>query len=157
MQRNGRTVIPFDPRRPRRDDLPVPLDHLRRAVHELDDLRYSVEQLDCDPLGSADDWPTALMPIMLRLPGARRALSELRQIKAGQWPDTEWAVRVRAAHADAERRLLDVDRSIRSLIDETDFVSVMADLRFDGPELAHAVHELCALIVRRYPTVANAS
>ena len=78
-------------------DLPVSLHRLGVAVRELDDLRRCVERVAGVPQWSGMDWKVACAPLLLRMPRARRSLADLGEIRVGRWPDTDWAVRVRAA------------------------------------------------------------
>jgi hypothetical protein len=133
-------------------DLPVPLECLGRAVHALDDLRRCIEPIVTDPRWPALEWRVACTPLMVRLPTARQSLADLGGVRAGLWPDTDWAVRLRAARDEVERRLLDVNMSMSSLLRmESSSIDAVADFSFDGTKLAEAVGGLCGLIASRYP------
>ncbi len=147
----ARNVIPLKPRRSS-EDLPVPLERLGVAVQELDDLRRCIRQIIDEPGSSALEWSVACMPLMLRLPGARRSLADLAEIRVGRWPDTDWAVRIRAARDEVERGLQDISTSMNALIrGETSAIDAAVNLSFEGTELAEAVNELCWLIASQYP------
>jgi hypothetical protein len=136
--------------------LPIPLEQLGAAVRELNDLRGCVEQIARDPRWSALEWRAACMPVMLRVPRIRQSLAQLARIRASQWPDTDWAVRLCAARDDVERRLLDVSMSMSALAcKETSTADTVADFSSDGIKLAEAVDELSSLIVSRYPAAAD--
>jgi hypothetical protein len=132
--------------------LPVPLERLGVAVRELDDLRSCIERIVGDPRWSAREWRVACAPLMLRLPRARHSLADLAGIRAGRWPDTDWAVRLRAACDEVERRLLDVSLSMSSLVqEETSSIGAVVNFSADGSKLAEAVDDLCVLIASQYP------
>lgn len=134
------------------EDLPVPLERLGQAARALDDLRRQVEPIVADPRWSALEWRLACAPLMVRLPTARQSLADLGGVRAGLWPDTEWAVRLRAARDEVERRLMDVNTSMSTLLSmESSNTHMVADFSFDGTKLAEAVGGLCDLIASRYP------
>ena len=145
-------VIPLRPRNSPPVALPVPVERLGAAVRELDGLGRCVEQIVRRPGSSVAQWRAACDPLMLWLPGARDSLAELDAIRADRWPDTGWAVLVRARRAEVERRLLDVSMAMNSLV-AAETASVNAAVRFcsDGTKLAQAARGLCALIVSEYP------
>ena len=96
------------------------------------------------------------MPVMLRVPRIRESLAQLARIRASQWPDTDWAVRLCAARDDVERRLLDVSMSMSALTSkETSTADAVVDFSSDGIKLAEAADELSSLIVSRYPAAAD--
>lgn len=133
-------------------DLPVSLERLGQAAHSLDDLRRCIEPIVTDPRWSALEWRLACTPLMVRLPTARQSLADLGGVRAGLWPDTDWAVRLRAARDEVERRLLDVNTSMSLLLSmESSSIDTVADFSFDGTKLAKAVGGLCGLIASRYP------
>jgi hypothetical protein len=136
--------------------LPVSLEHLGVAVHELGDLRDHVELIVRDQHWSAVERRAACIPVVVRLPEAQQSLADLDKIRAGQWPDTMWAVRLRAARSEVERRLLDLSISMSLLMDcESSDTAAVASLTFDGNKLVQAVDELCALIADQYPQAVN--
>jgi hypothetical protein len=141
----------------RSHDLPVALERLHMAVQELDNLRRCVERIVCDPHWSALEWRAACTPLMLRLPGARQSLADLADIMPGQWPDTDWAVRLRAARDEVERRLTDVSTSMSALAHgEPIIVDAVISFSVDGTTLAKAADELSGLIASRYPEAVGA-
>jgi hypothetical protein len=128
------------------------LERLGVAFQELDDLRRCIEPIVHDPRWSAPEWRVACTPFMLRLPTARQSLADLAGIRAGQWPETDWAVRLRATRGEVERRLLDVSISVSSLVnEETSSIDAVVNFSSDGIKLAAAVDELCGLISSQYP------
>jgi hypothetical protein len=103
------------------------------------------------------EWRATCAPLLIRLPRTRQLLASLSAIRVGQWPDTEWAARIRAAHGDVERRLLDVGVAMSALTgDETSNPDAAAALTSDASLLAEAAGELRALITSRYPAAASA-
>jgi hypothetical protein len=138
-------------------DLPVALECLHMAVQELDNLRRCVERVVCDPHWSALEWRAACTPLLLRLPGARQSLAELDDIIPGQWPDTDWAVRLRAARDEVELRLTDVSTSVSALTHgEAIIVDGVFSFSVDCTRLAKAADELSGMIASRYPEAAGA-
>lgn len=78
--------------------------------------------------------------------------------RAGRWPDTDWAVRLRAARDEVERRLLDVSMSLSSLLHtETSSIDAVADFSFEGAKLAEATGGLCSLLTGRYPVAVGST
>ena len=145
-------VIPLRPRNSRPEALPVSMDRLGAAVRELDGLRRCVEQIVCRPSSSMAGWRAACGPLMLRIPDTRDSLADLNEIRAGRWPDTEWAVLVRARRAEVERRLLDVSMAMNALVTaERDSTDAAVSFCSDGAKLAEAARGLSALIVSEYP------
>jgi hypothetical protein len=138
--------------------LPVSLHRLGVAVRVLDDLRYSVEKLAGAPRWSAMEWRVACSPLLLQLPRARRSLADLREIRAGQWPDTDWAVRLCTARSEVERRLIDVKVSMSALASQ-EMISADSVVTFssDAALLAEAAGEFCGLIVGQYPAATGES
>lgn len=133
-------------------DLPVPLERLGQAARSLDDLRRYIETIVTDPRWSALEWRLACTPLIVRLPNARQSLADLGGVRAGLWPDTYWAVRLRAARDEVEWRLLDVNTSMSLLLSmESSSIDTVAGFRVDGTKLAEAVAGLCCLIASRYP------
>jgi hypothetical protein len=152
VPRPAEKVVLLHPRERVYQDLPVPLDRLGQAAHALDDLRRCIEPIVTDPRWSALEWRVACTPLMVRLPSARQSLADLGEVRAGLWPDTDWAVRLRAARDEVERRLLDFNMSMSSLLSlESSSIDTVADFSFDGIKLAEAVGGLCGLIASRYP------
>lgn len=139
-------------------DLPVSLHRLGVAVRVLDDLRHSVEKLAGAPRWSAMEWRVACSPLLLQLPRARRSLADLGGIRAGHWPDTDWAVRLRATRSDVERRLMDVKVSMSALASQ-EMISAdsVATFSSDAALLAEAADEFCGLIVGHYPAAIGES
>lgn len=134
-----------------REKLPVPLEHLSNAVQELQDLRDCITLAARDQSCSAKEWRVACTPLMIRLPVATQSLADLTAIRVGSWPDTPWAVRLRTAHDEVERRLADVSASARSLIQkETCTADAAVTFGIDGVKLAEALDGLCHLIKARY-------
>ncbi len=139
-------------------DLPVSLERLGQAACALDDLRRCIEPIVIDPRWSALEWRLACTPLAVRLTTARQSLAELGGVRAGLWPDTNWAVRLRAARDEVERRLLNVNTSMSSLLSmEASNIDTVTDFRFDGTKLAEAVGGLCGLIASRYPETVGSS
>lgn len=147
-------VIPFRPRNSPPEALPVPVERLGVAVRELDGLRRCVEQIVRQPASSVAEWRAACGPLMLRLPDARESLADLDGIRAGRWPGTEWAIRVRARRAEVERRLLDVSVAMNSLVTAETGIDAAVSFCADGTKLARAASGLCSLIVSEYPAAA---
>jgi hypothetical protein len=144
-------VISLHPLRRLSEDLPVPVERLGVAVQELDDLRVCIERMVREPHWSASGWRAACAPLTLRIPGARQSLADLAEIQVGRWPDTVWAVRLRAARDEVERRLLDITMSVSSLMQGEPSMDMVVRFHTDGTKLAEALDRLCGLIVRRYP------
>jgi len=139
-------------------DLPVSVGRLRTAVQELDTLRCCVERVAREPHWSALEWRAACTPLMLRLPGARQALADLADITPGQWPDTGWAVRLRAARDEVERRLANISTSLGALTRGKPItVDAVTGFGVEGTSLVKAADELSGLIAGRYPEAAGAS
>lgn len=150
-------VIPLRPRNSPLEALPVPVERLGAAVRELEGLRRCVEQILRRPGWSMAEWRVACGPLMLRIPDARDSLADLDPIRADLWPDTEWAVLVRAQRAEVERRLLDVRMAMNSLVaNEADSAGAAVSFCSDGAKLAEAARGLCALIVGEYPAAVGA-
>jgi hypothetical protein len=148
----GQNVVPLPAQRRSFHDLPVALERLHLAVQELDKLSCCVGQIICNSHWSALEWRAACTPLMLRLPGARQSLADLAGITPGQWPDTDWAVRLRATRDEVERRLTDVSTSMSALTHgEAITVDAVISFSVDGASLAKAADELCGLIASRYP------
>src|SRR5215469_8452433 len=148
-------VIPLQRRDRGRKDLPVPIEHLCNAVQELQDFRDHVARTACDQRGSAQEWRVACTPLMLRLPVARQSLAGLTGIRIGAWPDTRWAVRLRTAHDEVDRRLTYVGASARYLVrKETCTADAVLNFTFESVKLAEALADLCDLIKARYPVTA---
>jgi hypothetical protein len=147
-----RNVIPLRPPGGSRHDLPVPLERLSKAAQELDSLRRCIEPILSDLRWSALEWRVACAPLLVRLPAARQSLEDLADVRAGRWPDTDWAVRLQAARDEVERRLLDVSMSLSSLLHtETSSIDAVAGFSFEGAKLAEAAEGLCSLLTGRYP------
>ena len=151
MPQRAQNVIFLHPRRRLSADLPVPLERLGVAVQELDDLRVCIERMVRDPHWSTQEWRAVCAPLMLRVPSARQSLADLAEIQVGRWPDTEWAVRLRAARDEVERRLLDVTMSVSSLMQCEPSIDTAVRFHSDGIKLTEALDRLCGLIVRQYP------
>jgi hypothetical protein len=86
----------------------------------------------------------------------RRALADLDEIRVGRWPDTDWAVRFRAARSEVERRLTDIRVSMSALASQ-EMISTDAVVTFssDAAMLGEAAEKFCGLIVGRYPAAAG--
>ena len=152
----ARNVIPLRPLGGSRYDLPVPLERLSNAAQELDGLRRCIEPILTDLRWSALEWRVACAPLMVCLPGTRQSLEDLAGVRAGRWPDTDWAVRLRAARDEVERRLINVSMSLSSLLHtETSSIDAVADFSFEGAKLAEAAGGLCSLLTGRYPVAAD--
>lgn len=139
------------PRPGQAEDLPVPVDRLGAAVRELHNLGRCAERICCDSHGSATNWEVQLARLKLRLPEVRSSLAELAVIRAGHWPNTEWAVRFRGAHDEVERRLVDITASMSSLIHREPGGIDIVGLSFECTKLAEAADDLCRLIASQYP------
>ena len=97
----------------------------------------------------------ACTPLMLRLPVARQSLAGLADVRVGTWPDTRWAMRLRTAHDEVDRRLTDVSAAAGSLVRKDTFTTDAAlSFSFEGGMLAKALNDLCELIKARYPVTA---
>ena len=135
----------------------ITLAWLRAAAQQLDELRHHAERVALDPQSSAMEWRATCAPLVIRLPGARDLLASLSPIRVGQWPDTEWAARVRAIRGDIERRLQDVGFAMSALTsDESSNPDAAVVLTADASLLAAAASDLRALITSRYPAAASA-
>lgn len=147
-----RNVIPLRPKAMRPGELPVSLERLGAAYQDLDDLRRCLEPIIRDPRGPQLDWKVACTALRLRLPAAWQSLADLAEIRAGRWPQPAWAVRLRAARDEAERRLLDVSTSMNSLVHgQTSTMHAAVSFSADSTKLAGAVGNLCDLISSHYP------
>jgi hypothetical protein len=145
-------VILLHSRRGPSQDLPVPVERLGIAFRKLNDLWRCIERVICDPRSSALKWTVASAPLLPRLPGARESLADLDGVRVGRWPDTGWALRLRAACDEVEWRLSEVTKSIISFVgEEASNVDAEASFSFDCTKLAEAVGELCRLIASQYP------
>ena len=150
--RTDHNVIPLHPRKRLPEELPVPLEHLGVVVKDLGRLTRAIKSMVRSLHWPALEWKTVCTPLMLGLPEAQQSLADLAGIRAGQWPDTEWAVRLRAACNEAERRLLDVSVSLSSLIHGTGSgADAVICLSLDSIKLTEAMDEICDLIASRYP------
>jgi len=134
------------------DELPLSLHCLGVAAHELSDLQCCIGRIVRDPQWSATEWRAVCSPLLLHLPKAWQSLAELDEIRAGRWPDIDWAVRLRAARSEVERRLMDVSMSMSALGgEETSSSDAVVTFSSDAMLLAEAVDELRSLIASRYP------
>lgn len=123
----------------------------RAVAEQLEELRRCVERIALDPQWSAIEWRAICAPLMIQLPGARQLLASLNPVRVGLWPDTEWAARVRTAHDDVERRLLDVGFAMSALTsDETSSPDAAISMTSDALLLAAAARELHALITSHH-------
>ena len=144
-------LISLDQRVRRHVQLPVHIDYLRAAAHELREFRNCVAQAALDQGGSAREWGLACTSFMLSAPRASEALNDLAAIRVGNWPDTRWAVQIRTAQAEAERRLVEARASARSVVrDKTCTPDTAAKFGFEGARLMEALDGLCRLIEERY-------
>lgn len=156
MSPSADNVIPLRPRNNPPQALPVSVERLGGAVRELDGLRRCVEQIVRRSSLSMAGWRAACGPLMLRIPDTRDSLADLDEIRAGRWPDAEWAVLVRARRAEVERRLLDVSTTMNALVTaERDNTDAAVSFCSDGAKLAEAARGLSALIVSEYPAAAG--
>jgi hypothetical protein len=130
----------------------VPLERLSNAAQELNSLRRCLESILTDLRWSALEWRVACAQLLVQLPAARQSLEDLADVRAGRWPDTDWAVRLRAARDEVERRLLGVSMPLSSLLHtETSSIDAVTDFSFEGAKLAEAAGGLCSLLTGRYP------
>jgi hypothetical protein len=139
---------------PAAEEPPVPLGELSAAVRHLNDLGRYIQAIDPGLDWSIERWRTAAMPLILRLPAVERSLTELARVRLDDWPDPGWAVRVATARGEVERRLREVSRSMRPLVDPEAAGSVVAGgdtFNEDGARLVAALERLCRLIAWRYP------
>jgi hypothetical protein len=133
-------------------ELPVSLHSLSVAARELDDLRHCAERIGLDARWSAMEWKAASSPLLIRLAKVRKSLTDLERIRVGQWPDTDWALRLRAACSDVDRRAMDVRISIRALAGgEASSAHAVIVFSSDATLLAEAAGKLHALIASHYP------
>jgi hypothetical protein len=154
----GQDVIPLHRRGGQHGNLPVPMERLCDAVQELQGLRECVAQAVRDQSWSAMEWGLVCTPVMLRMPLAKQSLADLAGVRVGIWPDTHWAMRLRTAHDEVERRLMDVSASARSLMrEETCTADAAVNFGFEGARLAEALDGLCCLIKTRYPAAVQLS
>lgn len=152
MSRRSPTVTWLRPRAGSSEDLPVPLDRIGRAFDQLDDLWSCIERITRDRCRSVPEWKAACAEILVRLPGAQQSLEDLAGIQADRWPDTDWAVRLSAARAEVELRLLNISSSMSSFIrGEASGPDTVASFSFDCAKLAKVVDELCGLIAKQHP------
>lgn len=134
----------------------ITLSWLRVAANQLDELSSCAERVALDPQWSAMEWRATCAPLLIRLTGARQLLTSLSSIRLGQWPDTEWAARVRTSRSDVERRLLDVRVAMsRVTSDGTSDPDAVVALASDALLLASAVGKLRTLIITHYPAAAG--
>lgn len=115
-----RDVIPLHARsaaspRSKTSSPAITLSRLRAAAEQLDELRRCAERVALDPQWSAMEWRATCASLLIQLSEARHLLASLSPIRVGQWPDTEWAARVRTSRSDVERRLLDVRVAMSAL------------------------------------------
>jgi hypothetical protein len=123
----------------------------RAVAQQLEELRRCVERIALDPQWSAMEWRAICAPLIIQLPGARQLLASLNPVRVGLWPDTEWAARVRTAHDDVERRLLDVGFAMSAVTsDETSHPDAAISLTSDAQLLAAAARELHGLITSHH-------
>jgi hypothetical protein len=134
------------------EDLPVPLDRIGTAFRQLDGLWSCIERIMRDQCQSVPEWKAACGELLVRLPRVRQSLEDLAGIRANRWPDTDWAVRLSAARAEVERRLLDLSNSMSSFAcGEASGPDTVASFSFDCAKLAKVVAELCGLIAKQHP------
>ena len=97
-------------------------------------------------------WKAGCGELLVRLPRVWQSLEDLAGIRADRWPDPGWAVRVSAARAEVEWRLLNLSDSMSSFLrGETNGPDTVAGFGFDCARLAKAVAELCGLIAKQHP------
>ena len=158
MSGPGQGVIALHRRGGQHGNLPVPMERLCDAVQELQGLRECVAQAVSDQSWCAMEWGLVCTPVMLRVPLAKQSLADLADIRVGIWPDTHWAMRLRTAHDEVERRLVNVSASARPLMrEETCTADAAVNFGFEGAKLAEALDGLCGLIKTRYPAAAQPS
>jgi hypothetical protein len=140
------------PRTTAHGDFPVPLRRLGVAAQELEDLARCLDRTAGDPRWSALEWRAACSPLLVQLARIRQSADDLGRIRAGQWPETGWAVRFRSAFKGFERRLDDVRISMGALAcEETSSPDTVVTFSSDATLLAGAARELRGLIADRYP------
>jgi hypothetical protein len=122
------------------------------AFHRLDGLWSCIERTTRDPCRSVPEWKAVCAEILARVPSVRQSLEDLVGIQADRWPDTDWAVRLSAARAEVERRLVNLNTSMSSFVyGEASSPDTVADFSFDCAKLANVVDELCGLIAKQHP------
>jgi hypothetical protein len=127
------------------------------AAREFDDLGRCLDRIVHDPRWSALDWRAACAPLLVQLSGIRHPLTDLGRVRVGRWPDTGWAVRIRAALGELERRLADLRISMSALAEqETSCPDTVLTFSSDATALAAAARELSRLIADRYPAAVAA-
>jgi hypothetical protein len=157
MPRGAQNVIRLNPRsapseEAATDELSLSLHRLGAAAQELSDLQSCLGRIVRDPRWSAAEWKAACSPLLLHLPKARQSLAELDGIRAGRWPDIDWAVRLRAARGEVDRRLMDLSISVSMLgSEETSSSDAVIAFSSDAMLLAEVVDGLRDLIASRYP------
>ena len=162
MAASDRDVIPLHTRstassRATASSPAITLSRLRAAAEQLDELRRCAERVALDPQWSAMEWRATCARVLIRLSKARQLLTSLSSIRVGQWPDTEWAARVRTSGSDVERRRVDVRVAISALTsDGTSDSDAVVTLTSDASLLATAASELRTLIISHYPAAASA-
>lgn len=155
MTPSARNVLLFNPGATA-DDLPVPVAHLRSAVHQFDELRRYAERVAVDPRWSAIEWRATCSPLLIRLPRMRQSLADLDAIRVGQCADAGWAARIRTARSEVERRLTEIRVSMSALTSaEVSSTDVVVTVSSDATLLATALRDLSALIASRCPAIAH--
>lgn len=133
-------------------DLPLPVRRLGAVARELDHLGRCLDRIVRDPRWSALEWRATCSPLLIQMSGIRQSLTDLGQVRVGQWPDTGWAVRFRAELSEVERRLADVRISMSALAEEeTSSPDTVVTFSSDATLLAAAARELRRFIADRYP------
>jgi hypothetical protein len=152
VSRPPRTVTRLHPRTGPSQELPVSLERIGAAFHQLDDLWSCIERITRDPCWSVRECKLACARLSARLPKVRQSLEDLAGIRADLWPDTDWAVRLSTIRDEAERRLLDLGSPMSSVLrGEASAADAVVSFSFECAKLGKTVGELCALIAKRYP------
>jgi hypothetical protein len=138
--------------------LPVSPRRLGAAARELDNLARGLDAIIGNPRWSAPGWRAICPPLLVLLFRIRQYFPDLDLIRIGRWPDTDWAIRTRAAFSEVERRLADVRLSMSALAsEEPSGVSTVVTFHSDAMLLSEAAQALRYLIADRYPAAVAAS
>lgn len=138
-------------------DLPVSIRQLAGAAQELEDLGRCLDRIVLDPRCSALEWRAMCSSLLVQMSGIRQSLPGLTRVRAGEWPDTGWAVRFRAALSDVERRLADIRISMSALADkQPSNIDAVVTFNSDATLLARAARGVHRLVTDRYPAAVAA-
>jgi hypothetical protein len=122
------------------------------AVRSFDRLERCAAALRFGPLGPAREvdgmrWP--IVSFQVELPTVRQWLEQLGSINVVNWPDPQWALRLRAARSDAVLKLSAVNQSLYDRPPGTGALD--RRLAADIQQLVNALYELRELIAAQCP------